>query len=437
MKKKERKRIPEIVREMIIKHHLLPEGKQVVAAVSGGADSVALVRALHILGKTCMVAHVNHGLRGAESDADERFVQFLAGELGYSCSIGRVDTSELAQAHGESVEMAGRRARHAFFATFENAVVVLGHHADDQAETFFLRLARGSAGLAGMSWKQNVGKLIVVRPMLGLLHSDLVTWLMANGWSWREDASNCNDAYMRNRIRSKVMPLLAENLNPDMVQTLNRTMGILRDEEAWMWSQATGHQIDALQGLPRALQRRVLRIWLHSEGVVQPGFGLVEQILDGVDAGEGTICCDLNVGLRVMIEYGVPRLERRDIRVDVPQWTLSVEYGIGWKKDHGRGAGVLPAEASLNAVCVDDCGFHVRAIQPGDAVAPLGMEGRRKLQDILTDQKVPRALRTHVPVVVCRDEIVWVPGYRIAKEWAVPSSTSPSVQLRIERCKRV
>ncbi|MCK4565029.1 MAG: tRNA lysidine(34) synthetase TilS, partial [Verrucomicrobia bacterium] len=113
-------------------------------------------------------------------------------------------------------------------------------------------------------------------------------------------------------------------------------------------------------------------------------------------------------------------------------WEMTIEHGTGWKRDHGRGAGILPAEASFDAGKVGDSPIEVRSFEPGDRMHPLGMEGSRKLQDIFTDQKIPRAQRPSVPVVVCRGEIIWIPGYRTARGWEVPGTDAKAVHVRIE-----
>ena len=152
------------IREAIHCHHLIPDGKHVVVGVSGGADSMALLRIFQTLEIPVTVAHMNHQLRGAESDADEAFVR----ALGFPTVVKSVDVKGLAKATGQSIEMAARQARHDFFAEFEDSVIALAHHADDQAETFILKLARGAGteGLSGMPYFQSLKTLQIIRPML-------------------------------------------------------------------------------------------------------------------------------------------------------------------------------------------------------------------------------------------------------------------------------
>lgn len=405
-----------------------------VAGVSGGADSVALLRVFHALEIPVTVAHLNHRLRGEESDADERFVRDLAAELGFPMVGKSVDVKQLAAAGGLSLEMAARQARHDFFAEFGDAVIALAHHADDQAETFILKLARGAGteGLGGMPFSQTLENLRLIRPMLDIPRAEILQWLEEGGFGWREDASNRDEAFLRNRVRHTILPLLERELNPNIRATIRRTMDILREESAWMDSLASATKLGASSTLPLAARRRVLRNWLFEHGAEGVDFNAVESILALMGKGNGTAVFELNDRQRVVVEYGVPRFEEGGFQPLETGWTLSMERGIGWKRDHGRGAGILPAEASFDAGKVGDSLIRVRAAEPGDRIRPFGMAGSRKLQDLLTDQKVPRVQRRAVPVVVCRGEIIWVPGYRIARGWEVCGAGGAAVHVRIE-----
>ncbi len=416
---------------MIELHGLIPEGTKVVVGVSGGADSVALLRAFHVLGIPVTVAHLNHQLRGAESDADERFVRELADELGRPVVVESINVRKRAEGSDVSIEMAARQARHAFFATFESSVIALAHHADDQTETFILKLARGAGteGLGGMPYVQEIGPIRLIRPMLNIPRTEIIEWLEENEFTWREDASNSDDTYLRNRVRHTILPMLESELNPNIRETILRTMDILRKEDDWMTGLLGGLTLDTCE--PIAPRRRLLRKWLFEQGAESADFDPVEKILLLVARGEGTTIFELNERQRVVVEYGKLRFEEGDIPPLETSWKLALESGTGWKKDHGKGAGILPAEASFDAGKVGDSSITVRSFEPGDRMNPLGMEGRRKLQDIFTDQKIPRVQRTAIPVVVCRGEIIWLPGYRTARGWEVPSSAEKAVHVRI------
>jgi len=426
--------IPETIRKAIDRHGLIPEGAKVVAGVSGGADSVALLRALHQLGIPVTVAHLNHQLRGKDSDADERFVRDLSNTLKLPVVVKSIDVRQLSENSGLSIEMAARQARHDFFAEFKNSVIALAHHADDQAETFILKLARGagSEGLGGMSFSQEIGPIRLIRPMLDISREDILQWLKDPHFTWREDVSNADETFLRNRVRHTILPLLEKELNPNIRETILRTMNILRAENEWMESLETENWKLEI-GNPLAARRRALRKWLFEHGAEGIDFDATEKILTLMKSGKGTTIFELNNRQRVIIEYGTPRFEKiEQAGKPAPSWKLTLEHGTGWRKDHGKGAGILPAEASFDAERVGDSPITVRGYEPGDRIQPLGMEGSRKLQDIFTDQKIPRAQRPSIPVVVCRGEIIWLPGYRTTQGWEVPASTATSVHLRIQ-----
>ncbi|NNJ71446.1 MAG: tRNA lysidine(34) synthetase TilS, partial [Kiritimatiellales bacterium] len=282
----------------------------------------------------------------------------------------------------------------------------------------------------------------IIRPMLDLPRTEILRWLHENGYAWREDASNADEQFLRNRVRHTILPLLEGELNPNLRETLLRTMDILREENVWMEQMAgetsgfaavDGTKPEVPSTLPLALRRRILRKWLFEQGAAEADFDAVEKILALMAAGNGTTTFELNDKQRVVVEYGIPRFEERDHPLSEPQWMLTREPGTGWRKDHGKGIGILPAEASFNARKVGSSPIEVRGYRSGDRIAPLGMEGSRKLQDILTDQKIPRAQRANIPVVICRGEIIWLPGYRTARGWEVQGDTGKSVHARIEQ----
>ena len=398
-----------------------------VVGVSGGADSVALARILFQLNIPFTIAHLNHNLRGATSDADEKMVHNLAAELHVPIVVKQAKIIR----DGASVEMRAREARHLFFSTFKNAVIALAHHADDQVETFFLRLARGAGtdGLCGMEFSQILGSLRLVRPLLECTHSELVEWLTKNNFAWREDESNIDKTFLRNRVRHSIIPLLEQELNPSIRKNILRTMNILRAENEWMNEQLNTQS--TTNPLPLAAQRRVLRNWLFEQGISSVGFETIEQIILLQNKAQGTAFVELDRTHRLVVEYGKLRLENTNQLPSVPEWELKITKGQGWKKDHGKGVGILPAEASVSAERVGDRTLSVRSLCPGDRFAPLGMKHARKVQDIFTDLKIPRVQRSSIPLVFCDEEIVWIPGYRIAEGWQIQTPQSPAVHLKL------
>ncbi len=273
-----------------------------LVGVSGGADSVALLRLLVRGGlRNLVVCHLDHGLRGRVSAADGRFVGRLAAELGLPMEIRRVDVARLARERVESVETAARWARHEFFAACASKHrcrrLILAHHADDQAETLLWNLLRGSHGLKGMRVEQRIitdaGTVLqVFRPLLGLRRSELRGWLTANGLSWREDASNGEAVAVRNRLRNEVFPLLSEIAGRDAPAMFVRAAAAAADaQEILAWALAQAQVLDpqgrlhlpALRKLPLSLQRAAMLVFLKNHGVVELDRALLERVMGLVE----------------------------------------------------------------------------------------------------------------------------------------------------------
>lgn len=391
------------VNEAIERDGLLPEGSPFEVGVSGGADSVALLHVLQRLGLTIRVAHFNHCIRGAVADADEQFVIDLCASLKIACRTGRGDVPAQAAEQGISIEMAARDARHAFFRS-GNSTICLAHHADDQLETFFLRSARGTspAGLGGMSPVQQLGDLRLIRPLLGIRRAELIQWLKAEGLTWREDATNTDESIPRNLVRHQILPILSQ-INDRAAENILRAMQIVRDEQ---------------QQPELAAARRAARDRLFEFGVT-PSFETVETFIAFAARSEGTTYLDLE-GCRLINEYGVVRAD-----AEAPAAaTIQIHEGVGILSG--------PLQASISKAKLAGRKLVVRTPRPGDRMHPYGMTGSKKLKSIFADLKIPQRQRATWPLVTCGDEIVWVPGYRIARGWELSSPQDAALHLQKE-----
>jgi len=420
----------EKVKAVIERENLIPVGTRVVVGVSGGADSVALLHILHRLGYQPTAAHLNHSIRGAEADGDEAFVKVLCKKLGFECVTAQTDVPALAKAKGISIEMAAREARHDFFRGFAPARIALAHHADDQLETFFLRAARGTGpgGLSGMKSFQTLEGLTLIRPMLGIRRAEIIHppshgsgatgWLVDEGLEWREDATNTDESIARNFVRRQLLPIF-EKLNDRAAENLLRTMDILREEDDFL-SATAALEMDELHAQPKAVQRRIIQRWLIEHGAI-PGFDSIEKVIEFAAETDGSRSLDLE-GLRIVNEYGTLRVDERTARRSVPtKGKIRMEEGVGILRG--------PCCASVSLTKVAGREVTVRAAQPGDRMDPYGMEGSKKLQDIFTDLKIPKAQRDNWPVVECGGEIIWLPGYRIARGWELSGESEPALHL--------
>ncbi len=264
-----------------------------MAGVSGGADSVFLLHLLHEVGiENVVVCHLHHGLRGSEADADAEFVRQLAAKLGYCFELKQADLAVEYPALG--VESAGRSARRAFFAQVATAqqanTICLGHHADDRAETILFNLLRGS-GTGGVSSLQVTDKqtlsgreFVILRPLLAIRAGEIRNALEQAGLNWREDASNKQPDFTRNRLRHEVIPLLNEVMSRDIVPSLLRLAAVAEAEDEWLNQQVEELALDVeisvkkFRPLPLALQRRLVRNWLAARGVNDVGFNEIDLV---------------------------------------------------------------------------------------------------------------------------------------------------------------
>lgn len=453
----------EHVAQSLRDRRLVRRGGRVLVAVSGGLDSTVLLHILRglaaKLGLSVGVAHLDHGLRGAASRADARSVAGFSRRLGLPFFQGRVEVASRALAEKVSVEMAARRARHEFLAQMAQEhrypVVALGHHADDQIELFILRLLRGggSEGLTGMRWSGPSPadpKVRLIRPLLDVPRVTLQTYAVQQGLTWSEDATNTDSDFLRNRIRHELLPLLRREYQPGVDQCLLRTIEILAadaeflKEEARRWNRGgEGTRGLGFAELPVALQRQCLRLQLLELGHAAD-FDLVEQLR-------------LRPGTRIEIAHGLfatrgeaGKVELRraqtpfpfqagEVVVNVAERKGESSFGgvrVRWRVTSSRGMGKLKSHAASEVFDLDAVGSEVtlRHWRPGDRFWPIGGPGKSKLQDLLTNQKVPPAVRRRLVLAHgSSGEIFWVEGLRIGERFKLTKSTRKCLYWRWDR----
>ncbi|MDK3160234.1 tRNA lysidine(34) synthetase TilS [Kamptonema cortianum] len=297
-----------------------------LVAVSGGLDSVVL---LHLLAasvssrKLLRVAHFNHKLRGADSDADEAFVRALAKKLKIPISVGRADVRQMARRKKLSIETAARESRYAFFERLAQNHQIrhlhLAHHADDQIETFLHRLFRGTgvAGLTGMKPVAKRGKLLLHRPLLGVAKKQLEEFARAEGLTWREDRSNLRTEHTRNRIRHELIPLARDIFQRDISGSLHRLIEILTAENEHLTPPGVPPKILKIPELtcqPLALQRRIIHQWLAStHRIPMPDFDEVESVRSLIESRQSRCRVNLKKGFHVKRSRGTLKVEKGKI----------------------------------------------------------------------------------------------------------------------------
>ncbi len=440
----------EIVTATLDRHAMLRAGRRIGVAVSGGADSVFLLRALHELNLATAVLHVNHRLRGAESDRDEAFVRDLAARLGLP-----IHAASLPLADG-NIEQEARQARYAFFAECLAAgrcdAVATGHSLDDQAETVLSRFLRGagSAGLSGVLPVTNSG---IIRPLIDLRRDDIRRWLADQGIPWQEDCSNLNAEFLRNRIRLEIMPQLA-SLNPALPSVLASTAEWARaEEEYWVEEldrlepayltadrEAILMRTGPLLALPVASVRRLLRRAIERVKGSLRGidFRHVEAIrgLMGTLEGSGRMQLpDLDIyrsfdWLR-LAPIGFDSRLPRDFAADlaIPGVTILPERRLAMEMELVTESYVYNKQ--VDALDWEKCAgsLIVRNWRPGDSYVPRGRSGEgkpgaAKIKTLFQDHRVPLWERRTWPVVVRDGSILWTRRFGVADEFAAtPQST--------------
>lgn len=425
----------ERVASNIRRHELIPPGARVVVGVSGGLDSVVL---LEILGKLAndsswqlIVAHANHGLRGASSAADERFVRALALRSKVPFRTAALDVRGAMAAGKESVEMAARRLRHAFLAQVHRqrsaVATALAHHADDQVELFFLRLFRGAGGrgLGGMGWSGPSPanpQVRLVRPLLDIRRTELEEFARKHRLAWREDSSNRDRSILRNRIRHELLPLLEKEYCPGIRTVIPRCMDIVRTDAEFVEQEV--HRRDSAKdvevpfehlAVARAKARRMLGL-----AGAPANFATVTTVLDNSAASPGKTAKPgttppgpfLRGRRKVRLGSSVGQVQFHGMTV---MWERR-KRPLPWAKSTG-------AFEQFDADCVGQV-ITLRHWQPGDRFRPLGFPVSAKLQDLFINRKVPASERRHRLVATSeRGEIHWVQGLPPGEEFKVCGNT--------------
>ena len=501
------------VRRFVAEHDLLQPTDRVIAAVSGGSDSVALACLLHELHARAELelvglVHFNHQLR-PNADHDERCATALGTSLGLSIFTGRGDVAARARRERRSLEDAARGARYECFARarehFRADVVALGHTRDDQAETVLLRLLRG-AGLRGLA-AMHPRNGFVVRPLLACRRAELRAYLDARGIAYVDDESNEDVSIPRNRIRAELIPLLASRFNAAIVDVLAGEAEVAR--EVWEWVDAAARAAAAevvrvlpaveenakaaeasqslrssarlsraprstvgdvrvidlarFEALAPALRRAVLWRTMRDVSGGRPiGFEHVAAALR-VATADGPPAIDApgqrlqRIGRTVVLTGRPPNAKGRHLLTGEPpanlfRYPLSIpgevqlpESGCILSAEPVCAAGLIETRAAVGNGAVAAVrgdlvhgSLAVRNRRPGDRFQPVGLGGRKKLQDFFVDRKIARHVRDTVPIVVDdSDRIVWVAGYRIDEAFRVTNASQHVLLLRLTQAPAV
>ena len=464
------------INRFMAQHKMIEDGETVLVAVSGGADSLALLYGLHALNQQLRcelhVVHLNHCLR-PDAGADEDFVRQHAGLLKLPCTIQQAEVPRLAKQWQLSVEAAGRRARYQFYesvCTETNATkVALGHHQDDIAETVLMNLIRGS-GATGLKGIAPVRDIKFIRPLAGLTRQQIETFLTSIDIVPRHDTTNTDIYYLRNRIRHELIPQLARDYNPNIKTGLRRTADILSAESEYLDTVArTAFETCRIQDLQKnvvldrqkfrqhhiALQRRILRQSISEMLGNMRDFYFVhcDAMLNLIEEDASNVILPLPNGLRFRRAYQRLIFERKSIEIGSFAYPLAIvgktfiealnteiTAELGYIKSYetftlpdGKFEAIFDYKKLRKVFAkpvLEALPLTARNRRQGDRFQPHGMQGTKKIKDFLIDVKVPHHDRNSIPLLVCDDAILWVIGYTTSESFKIGPDTQQYLYLR-------
>lgn len=458
------------IKDTIKKHSMLSVGERVLTGLSGGPDSVCLLTVLNRLKDEFKLdlhaIYIDHGLRPDETQREMEFCRNLCEGLNVPFIIRSIDVKSYARERGLNKQEAARDLRYRTFHEVAHEVkahrIALGHNADDQAETFLMRLFRGS-GSTGLSGIPPV-RGNIIRPLIEIERKEIEHFLDEEKINFIIDSSNLKEDYLRNKIRLSLIPMVKE-FNPNIIQTLAKTTDIRREEERYfeilvtrtlmkLISRKTNERIELflapMEAMDRVIQRRVLRRAIEeTKGLRGISFIHIEDIVELIKNGKPGDRLYLPKGIRAIKQYSTliftsePPVKLKPYTLEVPGELILKEAGILLKasiEDFVGAIHELPMLGDGKTMAVFDAEklkfpLTLRARKPGDFFYPLGFGKRKKLQDYFVDNKILRDERDRVPLVVSGDDIAWVVGYRGDERFKVSEETKRFLRLEVKKLR--
>ena len=453
----------------INRYNLLAEVDRLILALSGGIDSMVLADLLLKLKVQFVVAHCNFHLRSAESDGDEKFVREFAEKHGVQCFVKHFETVEYAEEKGISIEMAARDLRYAWFEELRQQLnydkIAVAHHADDQAETFFINLLRG-AGLRGLKGMQPKNGCII-RPLLWVSREQIHQYAIENQILWHEDHTNAESVYLRNKIRNRLLPVFDE-LQPEARQGLYKSLEHLsaenelyrvllneklshivedqdgalviarRNDEAIQpeLSKSFRLNLDCFTALSTTQSEQLLFEWLR-----QYGFNTDQCrfIFEAMETGIGNKYCSpthqLVIGRNELQLSEIKPVEDAEIQIGVGEEEVFSPIHLCFSRIEKSSDFVIDKSSDVALLDADKIQFPLtlRHWRHGDRFHPLGMKGSKLLSDFFVDQKFTEAQKQSVFLLVsAENEILWVVGYRIDDRFKITNATKSIFVCRLE-----
>ncbi len=427
MSKKTTPPLEQVVAMHIARHRMLDAGKPVLVALSGGADSTALLAVLHRLGYSCVAAHCNFGLRAAESDRDEAHARSLCASMGVPLEVRRFDVAAHQQSTGESLEMACRTLRYLWFGQLRLQLgcqaVAVGHHRDDNVETFLLNALRGT-GITGLAGMRPVNDSHVVRPLLTASRQQIVAYLQQLGIAWVDDSTNAVSDVKRNRLRNIVLPAIMQQF-PQAAHTLTRTIDHTREAADLYGELLLGARRQLVQGNTISrdrLMRYACAPVLFYELLRPLGFNRqqCDDAFHATQAGKRVTSATHTLAATSQGWEFWPNGEEQpagQVAVDLEQPNPVLDIRQGTEPFDPRLCNGTTVAAFAPEIA--RCRLTLRHWRDGDRLAPFGMRGTKLVSDLLAGKKLSAREKGQVWLLEADGEIVWVVGLRASRHHTV------------------
>lgn len=434
-------------RNNINENDLFFRDEKILLAVSGGVDSVVMLDLFHRLEMDCVIAHCNFNLRGDESDGDEAFVRELSEKYNYPLFVINFQTKEYASQHGISIEMAARDLRYNWFETMrleqKCSCVAVAHHSDDVAETLFINLCRGTGirGLTGI--KPKTGS--IVRPLLNLSRPQLEAYAKERGLAFREDSTNAQVEYVRNKIRHKVLPVL-EMINPSIRQTLMDNIEHFREVEK-IYLQAVKEKRAELV-VKEDEQTKISISGLKSTAapatflfeILAPfnfHFRDVQHMAKALDSISGKVFYSSTHRVirdrEFLLVLPLENTTKKEYQIERSIQKINMPFAMSLKFIDSTDDFVFPSHSHIACLDAGKLQFPLtlRKWRQGDTFTPLGMKGKKKLSDFFIDQKFSMNKKENIWLLVSGDDIVWVVGHRMDDRFKITRDTQQICKLSL------
>ncbi len=443
-------------KEFVHRHELIARGDKIIVAVSGGIDSMVLLDLLLSISKDLKlelsVAHFNHELRGNDADEDEAFIRAKAKQHGLECYVEHANTKSVADAKKLTIQQTARDLRYKFFNKLRTSrgyqKVATAHHADDNAETIMFNLFRGAGvqGLSGIPVMRN--DIAVIRPLLFAPRTDIEEYARLREVAFREDTTNSLSEYTRNFLRHQIVPLIKENINPNIAETLRRTSELFDQLEQFLIDTASSVLVDVMihrtpdqivfdlqkfHHQPVFLQEHILLHMAKEFSKLEIDFTTVKTMLKISHAETGTSC---SISKDVVFFRDRDHLVFRHVPNSNPfQYRIAPDKSYEFEFFKFHSATVPKATMSDNPFIeyIDASALGkellIRSWNEGDWFVPLGMKEKKKISDFFIDQKIPLFEKQTIPIVISDGSVVWICGKRLDDRYKITPKTTSVIKL--------